>query len=220
MLGIQKYTAQSPTLCHPGIRVLVLATALITFAVLAFQNSEISPGSLPSVLFPSIENGSTPGPIAMEKSADPGKNSSVAGSVSPPPVHKKANASLEPEIVIVSDNSSLIDEVTERKSTNQTTANAGEMATSSCEVRKVPAIDRKTRTEPLSIAEMNQILSNNRRSSCSMVTSLRLKTWRSFLTIFLSIRRDSTPLFFPDMPRRFPGGLLNPICRFYKQGER
>ncbi|CAA6671625.1 unnamed protein product [Spirodela intermedia] len=176
MLGIQKDSAQLPTLCHPGVRVLALATALIAFAVLAFQNSEISPGSLPSVLLPSIENGSIPSPFAMEKPADPGRNSSVPGSVSPPLEHRKVNASSESEIVRGSDNSSHIVEATKRKTTNQTTATAEEMEASSCEVGMIPAVSRKTRTDPLSIPEMNQILSDNRRSSCSMVPRWSSKT--------------------------------------------
>ena len=194
MLGFQKFVAEQPILRRSGIRLIAITTSLIVTVVLAFLNFEISPRRLTSL---DNENISSPEYLQRENSSDPERNTPVTEFISSPYERDKVNPSFEsmqssnfPTLEKNSDpatNTSATDFVSliseqqkvnesigmesvrspENSSVKKQTIAMAELT--SCEKRRFPLVDRKIRTSPVTIREMDQTLSNNRRLPCSMV---------------------------------------------------
>lgn len=188
MLGFRKDVTLPPMLYRAGVRFLTVTAALVAFSALVFLNSAVFPRSLPSVPSPSLESGSTsilnflaiekpagrginssvaveptipiitsPNLREKEKSSDPGRNTSIIDYFSPPFVERKINASVELKSFGNSDN---------RKKANRNIAIA---EISGCKARLLPVVDRKARSDPVSLVEMDKLLSNNRQLSCTKI---------------------------------------------------
>ncbi|XP_078429365.1 putative glycosyltransferase At3g07620 [Wolffia australiana] len=136
-----------------------------------------------------------------EKTTDPARNSSAASPVSPFVERKPVNSivtslddrsstenfTIDGRDSIIdafpsppvdqngrnSRNSSLTDEIVAKNNTDETPASRN---ATSCDARRIPVVNRKTRNNQVSMREMEHILAINRRLSCSKIPRWSVST--------------------------------------------